>query len=141
MRTWTLTTIEGEYLDQCEADTIGTACELLVPADVAACGQSALMIDLCHIEARARILWLNTGPVRIAHLLERPADQPSSRRPAPTPHRPPATGHSMTTLLIGVGVILILLAGSTETIWLSIVCGVAGIACLIPAAITDSRRR
>ena len=47
----------------------------------------------------------------------------------------------MTSWLIGAGLLLILLAGSTETIWLSIVCGVAGIACLIPAAITDSRRR
>lgn len=45
----------------------------------------------------------------------------------------------MTSWLIGVGLILILLAGSTETIWLSVVCGIAGIACLLPAAIADSR--
>ena len=45
----------------------------------------------------------------------------------------------MTSWLIGVGVIFILLADSTETIWLSVACGVAGIACLIPAAIEDGR--
>lgn len=65
MRTWTLTTIDGLWLDECEADTIGSACELLVPADVAACGQSALMIDLRHLKARSALVQLDTGPVRI----------------------------------------------------------------------------